>query len=250
MIEEEKSPSEEPSSASEEATPEAREERESDQDAPVFLDSAPDALVKGGTRTLASKELFDRRFADAEKRRDQLARDRMDAEGQRKVVDTTGEVLESPILMPGRGGGVMYENRFTSHPEVEQGYIHLVYLDPNGEPNGLECCADLIQAVNEQGMPDLLLILVCPQCTADSDKHQQDNQIRIFQSNKYFDFKPSILLEWFNFQEWAKNMFTGEYELVTRRYRRAGRIIESEPFSCPDCTFRARIVNDRLRPDR
>lgn len=206
------------------------------------IEGAPLGFVHLGTGTDASKRLFERRYREAERRRaeaDQaaaLARNAVDV----RYEDPQGE--RAVTKLPGRdGGAVQYTTQFTEHPEIPKAYIHLIYLDRMGAETGLECLADLIVGANPARPTELCLILVCPGCTKDTHKHAQDNQLRIFQSNKYFDFRASMGPKTISFRDPE----TDEVKI----YPSAGMVMESEPFRCPDCGWRARIVQNRLRPD-
>ena len=78
-------------------------------------------------------------------------------------------------------------------------------------------------------------MLVCPRCQQRSHKHQQDNQILIRQSNRYFEF--------------VAGKGPAEFLFQGKRFKSAGMITHSEPFSCHDCGWRARIDNNRVWPD-
>lgn len=187
--------------------------------------AAPDFYIKGGgTPTSASETLYERRFREAEERREQAARDKAAAD----VPNT-----------PDHASGVL-TNQFTRHPKIPKAFILLKYVDRygqeiviNGEP--VACCADLIVGIEPSRPKELALMLVCPRCQQQSHKHQQDNQILIRQSNKHFEFVSG--------KGPANFVFQG------RRFKSAGMITHSEPFVCHDCGWRARIDHNRVWPD-
>lgn len=195
------------------------------------------AYVKGGQGTGASERLYEQRFQEAEKRRDKAELERLAARDQKQVTLPDGKTA----LLPGEDqGAVMYTSQMTAHPEVPKAYVLLKYLTRSGEPasvNGeaVECLADIIVGANPENPTELCLVIVCPRCSQDSHKHQQDNQLRIFQSNKFFELTPGVGP--------AIVAFQGQ------SYRSAGIIRESERFDCPDCGWRARITNNCVRPD-
>ena len=81
----------------------------------------------------------------------------------------------------------------------------------NGEP--VACLADLIIGADASRPTELTLILVCPRCSQ-GQKHAQDCQLRIRQSNRFFEFvagKGDPMIE-----------FQGEM------FRSAGMIVASE----------------------
>lgn len=179
--------------------------------------------VKGGTPTAKSEELFERRYQEAEVRRDISAKERAAA--------------SIPIE---EGGAQLLSNQFTSTPEIPKAFIPLKYVDKRGQQIVIAgvpvmCCADLIIGMDPLLPTELTLILVCPKCSQDSHKRQQDNQIQIRQSNKNFEFVASKGEPTFVFQE--------------KMFRSAGMITQSESFRCPDCDWRARIDNNRVWPD-
>jgi hypothetical protein len=175
-------------------------------------------FVKGGTSTTKNDQLWEARYQEAEKRRDE-------ADFERKVA---GVPVES-------GGGKLFSSQLTSHPDIPRAYILVKYLSSGGEDTGLDCLADLIVGMDESKPTELTLILVCPGCMSRGDKHMQDCQIQIRQSNKGFKLTT------------GKGDPTFVYE--DEVYKSAGVISDMEAFSCPDCGMRARVDNNCLRPD-
>jgi len=201
--------------------------------------SAPEAFVKGGTRTAKSEALFEQRFQEGEVRRDEADAQRKLSAGQQQVDNPEDD--KASILMPGApGGAVQYTSQFTENPEIPKSYLCITYMVEGFF--GERCLADLIKGVDPSNPDELTVIIVCPGCQKDSHKHQQDNQLRIRQSNKAFEFRPGMGPRRFMFQD-----ATSGLELP---YANAGMIIESEPFSCPDCHSRYRIINNTLLEDR
>jgi hypothetical protein len=208
------------------------------EDTPA-IDNPALAFVKGGTGTAASERLYMQRQYEAEQRREEASRERALAADQQKV-DLPGQ--EAPVHMPGHaGGGVMYTSQMTAHPEIPKGYILLQYLSRTGSKTGLECLVDLIVGANPDKPTDLCIVLVCPRCQENSHKFQQDNQLRIFQSNKHFEFVAGKGPETFVFMDPE----TG----IEGVYKSAGMVVASEPFRCGDCGWRARIEMNFVRPD-
>lgn len=186
--------------------------------------TAPEVFVRGGgTGTAKSEQLYERRFQEAEKRRDVSNKERA--------------LSRLPIE---EGGAQLLSNQFTRHPEIPKAFIPLVYVDRSGKPievNGepVICCADLIVGVNPARPEELALVLVCPRCQRSSHKHQQDNQIMLRQSNKNFEFK--------------SGMGPATFVFEGKTFRSAGMITHSEAFRCYDCGWRARIDHNRVWPD-
>jgi hypothetical protein len=190
---------------------------------PAEIDGAPMGFVKGGTGTTASEQLYERRYQEAEQRRDE-------ADAEKKVASVPIE----------KGGGQMHVSQMTQHPEIPKAYIPLTYVNHHGEPiiaNGQEvmCQADLIIGMDPTRPMELTLIIVCPRCAKRGHKHLQDCQLTIRQSNKYFEFKAGM----------GPPTFVHE----GKTFKSAGMIVESEPFTCSDCDWRARISKNRVWPD-
>lgn len=187
------------------------------------IDGAPMGFVRGGTRTQASEDLFERRYRDAEQRRN--------------VSDAEKRLAQIPIE---KGGAQLQSSQFTTRPDIPKAYIPLLYVDSKGEPivvNGepVLCQADLIIGMDPLQPMELSLIIVCPRCSQEAVKHQQDNQLTIRQSNKMFEFVA------------GKGPPTFVHDGKT--FKSAGMIIQSEAFSCGDCGWRARIDHNRVWPD-
>ena len=176
------------------------------------------AFVKGGTSTQKNDEFWERRWQESEKRRDEA--------------DLEKKVACVPIE---EGGGQLYTNQMTAHPEVPRAYVCLKYLTRAGEETGFECLSDIIVGMDEMKPTELTIILVCPRCMQRGDKHMQDCQLSIRQSNKRFQLVT------------GKGNPTFVYE--DKVYKSAGMIMDMEKFSCPDCNWTAQIHENRVRPD-
>lgn len=198
---------------------------------------APDALVKGGTHTTRSENHFNKLHADAEERRNIADKERAAARGQREVANP--EDPRAKILLPGEigKGAVQYSTQFTENPEIGKAYLAI--LVPS---LGELCCADLIKGIDPANPDELTIIIVCPGCIQDGHKKQDQCQLQIRQSNKNFTFFPGEGPPDFEFQDPESGLYV--------KYRNAGMIGESEPFSCGDCNGRYRIVANVLLEDR
>ena len=188
-------------------------------------DKAPLGFVKGGTPTSRSEQMFEQRFRDAERRRD------LDAAERRKIA----VIRANPMI----GAGGVFTSQLTSHPEIPKAYVPLIYVDRKGEPiviggEPVTCQADIIVGMYDRPN-ELALVLVCPRCMQLGQKHEQDCQITIRQSNRWFEFRPAMGPQTFMHQG--------------KMYRSAGMIIGSEAFRCPDCDWRAIIDHNRVWPD-
>lgn len=182
------------------------------------------AFVRGGTTSARHDQAIAQQTHEAEARRNDA-----DAAKERQLARTPLE----------EGGGVMFGGRLLPSADAEAAVILLVYLSPKGEvryENGdeFQCLADL--TVLEGG--ELCLILVCPSCMA--RKMPQDQcQLRVRQTNRHFEFTPAG----------AGALITFDDGYGMKAYKSAGTIVESERFSCAQCGWTARIVNNKVRPD-
>jgi len=203
-----------------------RPERVGVGDAPPGIDKMPvgapmQAFVKGGTHTLGSERMFKERFADAEKRRDE-------ADADKKLASVPAEL----------GGARMYSHNFAENPEVPKAYVKLNYANRYGAPcDPGECLADIV-IENWERPNDLTLIFVCPRCYTDRHKSAGDCQLKMRMSNRWWHLKPK-----YGETRWV------DPDGKIRVYKLAGDVVESEPFSCPDCGYRGRIVNGWLREE-
>lgn len=207
----------------------------------------PEAFVRNGTTTSKSYEYYKRRFHEAEKRRDEQKREEADAVRVKGYSDKNKSDIASAEAIneaTAKGTGTLFQNQFTRHPEIPKAYINLKYCDHNGnqvywEGEAVEGQADLIVGLDPLKPHELSLIIVCPRCVQkgrDTGKHLQEAQITIRQSHVNFEFKPGLGPPTFVFQG--------------RVYRSAGMIVESEKFRCSHDGWTARIVNNRVIPDR
>lgn len=199
----------------------------------------PEIIVKGGTGTSKSEALYEERFQEAEQRRDMADAERKLSQDQQELQKPDGD---GTILLPGKvGGAVQATTQFTEHPEIPKAYFDIHILNRNGAPTGERCLADVIQGMNPDDPSDLAFVIVCPYCEENSHKHEQDNQLHVLQSNRHWEAAwgagpPTIY--------WP-DAKTG----LTLPYKSAGVLLESEPFTCPDCRTRYRVHNNTLRPE-
>jgi uncharacterized protein YbaR (Trm112 family) len=180
------------------------------------------AYVQDGTTTWASEQENERKWHDSEKRRDVAARERA--------------VANVPIE---QGGGMLSTHKLTDNPEVPKAYIPLKYVNAYGAETGLECMADLIIGCGENPM-ELMLIIVCPNCAHNRRLHHDQAQIQIRQTNKNFHFVAGKGDPTFLFDDGNGPM----------QYNSAGMIMECEKFTCPNCSWSARIDRNLVIPER
>jgi len=180
------------------------------------------AYVKGATPTEASERLFAQRFQEGEQRR------------RRDAIDK--KIAETPIE---RGGGQMYSHKLTENPAIPQAYLLLTYIARGGSkmwPG--ECLADVL--IEDWDNPsNLSLGIMCPICWRGGVKHAQDCQLKIKMSNRGWHLDAGAGPQNFMFDDGDE----------VKSYRSAGVIRESEVFTCPDCSWRARIVNNQIRTE-
>lgn len=181
------------------------------------------AFVPGGTRTAASERLFEERFRESEKRRD---------------ADAAMKRAASQPAEPGRIT-TLSTHKLTRNPEVPQGYVLLHYLNRYGSkvPPG-ECCAD-IWITDWDNPNNLTLNLICRRCYLEGVKHPQDCQIQVKMSNRWWQLEAGK----------GPKFFLHDDGSGPRSYPSAGVIAESERFTCPDCNWRAQIVNNTIREE-
>lgn len=194
--------------------------------APTVMGLPMAAFVRGGGTTSSRHDrAVAEQHADAEARRDDA-----DAAKERQLAKIPIEA----------GGGVMFGGRMLPSADAEAAVILLVYLSPSGDiqyesGEEFQCLADLTVLEDNE----LCLVLVCPRCKS-RDVPQDQCQLRVRQSNRHFEFSPKGAGELIVF----KDGFT------EKAYKSAGTIVESERFTCAQCGWAARIVNNRVRPER
>lgn len=198
------------------------------------------SYVVDGTTTTAHDREMDRRWHESEARRDAIAADEGRAERfDRPTTETEDEAKRRRAV--DTGGGALFVNKLTRHPEVPKAYVLLGYCNRSGAPiigkdGPIQCLADIF--TEDMDNPNLLTInLVCPRCMQ-RNKHQQEAQIKMRQDNR----------------KWVLHLGQGPAEFMfdmgygPRRYKSAG-VVDSERFSCPGCSWRARIDKNRVIPD-
>jgi hypothetical protein len=187
---------------------------------------------------------MERRWQESEARRDAIAAEEARAEKfDRPTTEEETEKKQQRAL--DTGGGALYVNKLTRNPEVPKAYVHLVYCNRSGVPlvgpsgpNGpiVDGLADIF--TEDPNDPNNLTInFVCLPCVR-RNKHQQEAQIKMRQDNR----------------KWILHLGRGPAEFLfddgygPRRYKSAGTV-DSERFSCPGCSWRGRIDQNRIIPD-
>jgi len=176
-------------------------------------------FVKGGGATTSWREdmRIKQEEADAERRRDQ-----QDAE--RRVA-----------AIPVEQGGAKMFTRSEADPQGTPKVL-LRYMTMRGDPHyefghPVECLADIIVPPDSS---DLVLTIVCPQCK-ERGIPQGQCQLKIQQSNRAWHLDTRKAGELF--------VFDGQ------PYYSAGVVMDSERFTCPKCSWSARIHENKIRPE-
>lgn len=181
----------------------------------------------GAVRSVSEERLIQSFEADAERRRDEAAAER--------------KLSRVPVE---HGGAKLYEHKLTSAPEVQPAHVHLVCVNRRKEKTGIEQLGDITvltsygseadsRAANEA--QELQLTIVCPKCVA-SGIPQGQAQLAIRQSNR----------SWHLDQREAGSLIAWKSNGRVEMYRSAGRIMSSEPFTCPRCNWRAKIDDNMI----
>lgn len=201
-----------------------------DETAPTLFGHPLDMFVRGGTHTSGHDRMMAERVADAERRRDVAAKER--------------QLAAVPIE---DGGAQMFTNNMALNPQAEAASVLLKYCTPRGEvkhANGDEiyCVAEVLM----MGGGDLAVQLVCLRCK-ERGVHQGECQLLVRQSNRKWHLDTR---GWdgssasFPHKAGQPFMFDG------KPYRSAGVICDSERFSCPNCSWSARIDGNRVIPEQ
>jgi hypothetical protein len=185
-------------------------------------------FVKGGTTTWAHDQEMARRAAEADARR---AED-----------DQQRALASKPIE---EGGGVLYNNmlRPSSSGVPSQGpKVLLQYMSPHGRDVAYECLADVVAGADPLNAEGLSLLLVCPRCMERGVK-EAEAQLKISQSNKKWWLEPP--------RDAAHAIIKFDETLpdgsrAPRVLPSAGTVMECERFSCPCCSWTARIDKNRV----
>lgn len=179
--------------------------------------TAPTIIVKGGTTPTSYDNEVRKLEAEAEKRRDELDRDR--------------EVCSKPIEA---GGGKMYSH-FFGHPKDDPKVL-VTMVDGTGEPLYKMLCDILIEMLEDK--PSMTMIMVCPDCVARGIPQGQA-QLRVNDRHR----------KWY-LDDRTKGMpILWEDENGQEMYISAGEIMDSEVIRCSNfnCQFACTIHRGRMR---
>lgn len=179
-------------------------------------------FVKGGTTTTAHDN--------------REAREWHEAEDRRKVQDAEMQTARVPI---DQGGAQMYTSKFLNQQEssVPEAHVVLDFVNRRGEQlyeQGvpLQCLADIIMSTEPAFEGEQVLLIMCPKCMEKTKAQNTILQLR--QSNRMWHLHER-----------------GRGELVVfgdKPYLSAGTIMDSEKFTCAQCSWSARIDNNKIWP--
>lgn len=172
------------------------------------------AWVRGGTRTTAG----DRKIAE----------DFAASEHARAVADREHQLASTPIE---QGGALMH--RADLQGPAGATYVYVRYLDRSGTPY-TDGIGDIM--IDSDGAASV--IITCPRCIRDRGLHLDQAQLTVSSKNKKFDFEPG-----------PPKFKVFDDGFGPQRYRIAGRVRESEKFTCARCEWTARFSDGDIRED-
>jgi hypothetical protein len=175
------------------------------------------------------------KFAKAEERRDQAARDRQIA-----ATEQSEDSMAS-----------LKTNRLSDNQNVPAGYVELIICHrsgiprdgPDGRPMAAVC--EVVMGTDPMHPEELVLMAVCPHCVLDLNVRQDDAQLRIAQRHRAWhldtrkEHQDPIVA---NLYDDAKR------DLVLKTLPRLGMVTDSDRIPCPRCSWVYRIDRNRLWP--
>lgn len=173
-------------------------------------------FVKGGTTTSVHDAYMAAQEADARERR------RVDDQ-EKAIARERGLAAGNPYEI-----ATIYENQFTPHPEISVAHVPLFYMSRTGKEVEFVGQGDIVLVENPAFQDELALILFCPRCKQRLPAAHSIVTVR--QSNRRWELDQRTAGE-------ACVDPDGEF------YRSAGRVMGDEKFTCPRCSWRA-IVSD------
>lgn len=175
-------------------------------------------FVKGGTSTSA----HDR----------QVAADEADAERRRAIADAERQAAKDHGIAAGDPDSVstLYSHEFTEHPEFRKAYVLLHYMGRGGREVEHIGVGDIIMPDSPMFKDELAILLFCPKCKERLPASQCICTVR--QGNRKWELDRRSAGELF--------VFEGQ------SHRSAGKVMDSEKFTCPRCPWSARIDDNRV----
>lgn len=182
----------------------------------------PDMFVKGGTTSSAHDRMVFERTADAERRRDEAAGEKLLAKERGLAAGNPNEVASQ------------YSHEFTDHPEVKKAYVQLFYMGRGGKEVVYEGTGDIILCSDPVLPDEKMLLIYCPKCK-ERGRPADDSIITIRQSHR----------NWHHDERTSGERFV-DVDGITQSS--AGKVMDSDRFTCGRCEWSACIDNNRVIP--
>jgi hypothetical protein len=184
-----------------------------------------DTFVKYGTSTSAHDKMMAEAEADSKRRR-------AEADAEKRAAKEHGLAAGNPNSIASQ-----YNHQFTPHNHIGKAYVPLKYVTRSGREVTHEGRADIVQVQDPAFPNELMLLLFCPPCIEKAGLPPAHAIIQIRQSNR----------------RWELDL-RGAGELIVDpedglAYRSAGTIRDMERFTCPRCSWKARIDDNKVWPD-
>lgn len=186
------------------------------------LFGVPMGFVKGGTTTSGHDRLIASNERDAERRRDE-------SDEEKRIAKEHGLASGDANHMAARGS---YE--FTDHPEIKKAYVPLQYMERNGREVAFKGTGDIIMPGDPMFPNELALLIFCPKCK-ETGLPAGQCILTIRQGNR----------KWHLDTRKGGELFVEEDGTPQRS---AGVIMDSERFTCANCSWAARIDNNKVIP--
>ena len=185
-----------------------------------FMDLPLDVFVKGGTTSAKHDAYMAAMEADSEKRRAEADAEKAVAKQHAFRGANQGEIAG------------LQSHEFTDHPEIGKAYVPLMYMSPNGKEVDFYGTGDIIMVQDPKIQNELAVILFCPKCR-ERGLPAAHCIITVRQSNRHWDLD----------QRTAGELFI---DVDGEPQRSAGRIMDSDKFTCARCDWSACIDKNRV----
>ena len=183
-----------------------------------------DTFVKFGTTTMAHDKFMAKRKAEEDARRAADDREKRDAREHGLQAGNPGSIASR------------YTFGFTDNPGVQKAYVPLEYVTRTGREVTHRGRADIIMVQDPAFEGELMLMLFCPMCIEKRGLDPAHAITHVRQSNRKWELDQR-----------------GAGELVVdedgEAYRTAGVVRDGERFTCPRCSWQARVDNNKVWPD-
>lgn len=181
------------------------------------------AFVRFGTTSSQHDKFVAEQEADAERRRDEDAREKRLAREHGIVRGNPGDVASR------------YSFQFTDHPEIAKAAVPLTYLTRTGRETTHVGRGDITMPQDPAFPNELALIVHCPRCHDDMGLPAGQAIITIRQSNR----------PWHLDKRGAGELIVDQWG----SFRSAGTVRDGERFTCGRCSWRARVDDNKVWPD-